>query len=591
MIKKLILIIIFLFGIQFTNAQEKSKIDSINNIIVQKASISSDSLIKLFQKNISDSESINYPIGKADALAKLSIVYYYQGKYNENVSSQLEAIRVYEVLNDLSKVAINYGELGYQMKRRDLSLAQYYMQKGKDIAESLNDEDVLKNLYNNYGVLKELNNELDSALYFYNKGLVIKEKQGDSFGIPYSVSNIAGIYYLKKDYKKAKKQFKESLNKRIALNDSIGISENLRHIAEIYLDEGSYYEAIEKLKESNLIAINKDYYYLIKVNNKSISEAYKNLKNADSALYYFEEYNIIKDSILNINVEEKIATLTIEFETEKKEKEILQQKALLIEKEIQVKKKNYIIFGSLGFALVLCLIGYLLYNQQRLKNRQLEKENELKRALIKIETQNKLQEQRLRISRDLHDNIGSQLTFIISSLDNLKYGFKDMSDALSSKLSGISTFTTQTIYELRDTIWAMNKNTISFEDLETRITNFIDNAKIAFSSIDYSFVIEPSVNQSHTFTSVQGMNLYRIIQEAINNSIKYANASKVKVNISENKDFQIEICDNGIGYDQEKITLGNGILNMEKRAKELNGKIKTKAVEGEGTKITINIPL
>ena len=113
----------------------------------------------------------------------------------------------------------------------------------------------------------------------------------------------------------------------------------------------------------------------------------------------------------------------------------------------------------------------------------------------------------------MHDNIGSQLTFIISSIDNLKYGFKDMSGALSNKLSGISTFTTQTIYELRDTIWAMNKNNISFEDLETRITNFIDNAKVASSSIDYSFNIEPSVNQSRTFTSVQGMNLYRIIQE------------------------------------------------------------------------------
>ena len=72
----------------------------------------------------------------------------------------------------------------------------------------------------------------------------------------------------------------------------------------------------------------------------------------------------------------------------------------------------------------------MFYNQQKLKNRQLQKENELKDALIKIETQNRLQEQRLRISRDLHDNIGAQLTFIISSIDYLKYGFEIKNEKL-----------------------------------------------------------------------------------------------------------------------------------------------------------------
>ncbi|HCY83071.1 MAG TPA: two-component sensor histidine kinase, partial [Xanthomarina gelatinilytica] len=105
----------------------------------------------------------------------------------------------------------------------------------------------------------------------------------------------------------------------------------------------------------------------------------------------------------------------------------------------------------------------------------LKKETELKEALIKIETQNKLQDQRLRISRDLHDNIGAQLTFIISSLDNLKYGFK-LPDNLNDKLKYISEFTSSTIYELRDTIWAMNKSEISFEDLQSRISNFIEKA-------------------------------------------------------------------------------------------------------------------
>lgn len=589
-IKKIISILVLGCFFYIVSAQEKRTIDSINEIVIQKASISQDSLVRLFQKNIEDSESLNHTIGKADALAKLSVVYYYQGNYKENVNTILEAINLYEGLKLPSKVASNYGELGYQMKRRDFEKGQYYMQKGKKLAEEYNDEEVLKNLYNNYGVLKEMNNELDSALFYYNKSLLIKEKQNDAFGIPYSVSNIGGVYFLKKDYKKALNQFESSITKRIILEDSIGISENYTQIAEIYFDEEKYPEAIETFKKSNRIASKKEYKYLVQYNYKSISEAFKRLNNADSALFYYEKYNLVKDSITNLSVEEKIASLTIEFETEKKEKEILQQRAQLAEKELEVKQKNYLIFGSLGLAIVLGLIGYLVYSQQKLKNRQLQKEGELKTALAKIETQNRLQEQRLRISRDLHDNIGSQLTFIISSIDNLKYGFKDMSEALSKKLIGISSFTTQTIYELRDTIWAMNKNSITFEDLQSRIINFIDNAKIASSITEFNFNIDKSINQEYTFTSIQGMNIYRIIQEAVNNAIKYANASKVEVIISENKGFQFIINDNGNGFVEEKVELGNGINNMKKRAKDLKGTFNIDSEEKKGTTITVLVP-
>src|SRR5690606_11677948 len=211
-------------------------------------------------------------------------------------------------------------------------------------------------------------------------------------------------------------------------------------------------------------------------------------------------------------------------------------------------------------------------------NRQLQKESELKTALAKIETQNKLQEQRLRISRDLHDNIGAQLTFIISSIDNLKFGFSDISEKLGQKLSGISNFTSQTIYELRDTIWAMNKENITFEDLQARIANFIEHAKNASDKTDFSFNIDKNVDVNHIFSSVEGMNIYRIIQEAVINSLKYASADETEVNISKKENhYIIEISDNGIGFDQDVTEPGNGLNNMKKRAREINGSLNIKS--------------
>ena len=239
-------------------------------------------------------------------------------------------------------------------------------------------------------------------------------------------------------------------------------------------------------------------------------------------------------------------------------------------------------------AIVLSIFGYLLYKQQKLKNNQLQKESELKEALVKIETQNKLQEQRLRISRDLHDNIGAQLTFIISTIENLQLGFKITNKKLVDKLANISEFTKETIYELRDTIWAMNRNEITFEDLQSRISNYIEKVHVSDEKIDFSFQVDKNVNLSKTFTSVEGMNIYRIIQESINNSLKYAEAKSIQVVIKNEGDkLLITIADDGKGFDMEKVEYGNGINNMKKRTEDIKATFNISSEIGNGTVIQL----
>ena len=240
-------------------------------------------------------------------------------------------------------------------------------------------------------------------------------------------------------------------------------------------------------------------------------------------------------------------------------------------------------------AVISLLLGYIIYTQQKLKNKQLKRESEFKEALLKIEAQNKLQAQRYRISRDLHDNIGAQLTFIISSLDNLKYGF-EIPERLNSKLSSISNFTSSTITELRDTIWAMNKSEISFEDLKSRISNFIEKANLATHNTVFKFSIENHAAANKVFSSVEGMNIYRIIQEAVNNAIKYANANTIHVKVSQVDDkMKILVKDDGKGFNVVEAEMGNGLNNMKKRAKELNAEISIQSSEGSGTIVTLTI--
>ena len=325
--------------------------------------------------------------------------------------------------------------------------------------------------------------------------------------------------------------------------------------------------------------------------SKSLAEIYANKGRYKLAYSYQEKYQVLSEKILGLDTQEKFKEIETKYQTEKKEAELATTRANLAEKELDLERKNTFIYGSIALAFIIGLLGYLLYNQQKIKNRQLQKESELKSALVKIETQNKLQEQRLRISRDLHDNIGAQLTFIISSIDNLHFAFPGMEANISKKLKNISEFTRRTIYELRDTIWAMNKEKITVEDLQARISNFIEKARNASPTTVFSFQFDAEINQEDEFSSVVGMNIYRIIQEAVNNALKYAEAKEIKVHIEKIQDtFKIEIVDNGKGFVIDKVELGNGINNIRKRAKEIHGEIQLTSTPYEGTKIILTTP-
>ncbi|PZO30797.1 MAG: hypothetical protein DCF13_02880 [Flavobacteriaceae bacterium] len=579
-----ILVVFFLlfFKSQTTLSQNNvtKQIDSVNNLSYQTKIANTTKFLKIYQDNVAKAQKINYKKGIADSYSNLSLMYYFQGKYDLNTKFMLKATRLYQQLNLKDKQANSFAVYGYQLKLRDMNSAVMYMQKGMKLAESIKDEFSLSGIYDNYGVLKEMQNELDSALFFYNKSLKIKEKLKDNPGIPYSANKIALVKLMQNKPREAKSLLDYAFKIRKDIKDIYGIAENLNYY-------GFYFKQIKDDKRSinyfnQAIEWSKkhDFPYLTQDNFKELSSVYERNKDFRKALQAFKNHIEVKDSIFNSDVRNKQSELDIEYETEQKEKEILIQKAKLAE-------KNLWILGGFSLTIIAILLGFLLFSKQKQKTLQLQKENELKDALLKIETQNKLQEQRLRISRDLHDNIGSQLTFIISTIDNLKYGLKDNDQKIINKLHSLSGFTKETIAELRDTIWAMNKDKISFEDLKIRISNFIENAQIASNGIDFEFNCQDNFAPV-SLSSVEGINSYRIIQESINNALKHAKATKVSVEVlCENQFIEIIIKDNGIGFDEENTVLGNGLSNLKKRAKELNGEILVTSQLKKGTTIVL----
>ncbi|MGK0413321.1 MAG: signal transduction histidine kinase, partial [Polaribacter sp.] len=501
-----------------------------------------------------------------------------------SIKNTLKAGEIFEQINDIENFANTYINLGWQLKNRDLERAIFYMNKGikaleKDLPKSLK----LSGAYNNYGVLKHRENQLDSALIYHKKSLNICLKNKDSIGIPFALTHIAEVYLKQQQFTQAEKILKKALFIRQKRNDTYGITDSYLYLGDLYFAKNEFKTAIDYFSKAEKLAIKNSYYPLRKYATEYVYKSYEQKSDYENAFKYYKKFTKLKDSTLNKDTNSKIAELEIKFETTEKEKEIAQQKLVI---------KNRSLFAILlaSALILLAIIFFSIYKRNQLKREQLLKEIDLKDALSIIKTQNRLQEQRLRISRDLHDNIGSQLTFIISSIDNLKYLSKNVNTKLKDKLSSISSFTSETIYQLRDTIWAMNKSEISIEDLHVRVLSFIEKAKSAAENIEFD--IQQEITSKTSISSLKGMNVFRIIQEAINNAIKYADANKIVIKLSEkNQNLLVSIFDNGKGFDIKTVDLGNGLNNMGKRISEIKGSININSKKEKGTQITLSVSL
>lgn len=573
----------FCVEVFFAQKKEEIVIDSINSIPYHLKIENTFKSEKEFLKVLEKSQKINYKNGIAESYENLAIIYFYQGKYELSQRYNNLAIKEFTALNRIDKVASLYGGYGYHLKRRNFPEALRYMQKGIGLAEKNNvSEDVLSPIYDNYGVLKEMNKEFDSAYYFYRKSLALKEKVSDSIGIPYSLNKIGMLQLLEKKFALAKENLDKAYRIRLLIDDKIGIAENLNFYGCYYFDINDFKKSEEYFNKALEYSKRYNYGYLIQENLKRMADVNEEQKKYKEALDYYKKHIIQRDSISDESIRIRQAEMHTKFDTEEKEKQILLQKAKIAEKNLYI----LLVFAMLLFSV---LLGYFLYNKQKLKTIQLQKENELRDALLKIETQNKLQEQRLQISRDLHDNIGSQLTFIISSIDSLKFAIGQDNPKVNEKLTNISSFTRETIVELRDTIWAMNKEEITVEDLETRISNFIENAKISLSGTEFHFISNLSTSHQKSFSSRDGMNIYRIIQEAVNNAIKHAHATVIEVEIKERGyGYEVLIKDNGKGLNANENEHGNGFNSMKKRASELGSSLTIKSLP-DGTIISFQI--
>ncbi|WP_439475059.1 tetratricopeptide repeat-containing sensor histidine kinase [Algoriphagus formosus] len=588
------------------------------------AAINLDSAIYYGQLAVELSEKTGDQALLAQSYSDLGSGYLQKGQLQEASEVYLKSLEIREANRDSLGMAKVYNALGFILQRKyESDSAITYFLKALPIFEK---EGALLNaatILNNIGVIYQNMSNYPKAIEFYERAAVMREAQKDFRNLIGSYANLGTTHKYLGNFDQAEEYFQKAIDLAIREDDPLNLAVSYRMYA-FFLQEKGDMDRLEEVAQKGLEAARavnalyeeatmeyalgvventkKNYKkakeYLESAAEKFVSQgaeddvfgpylelitSFAALGDADSSRYYANLYQSTLRSKEEKAAKELTAELETKYQTALKDSQISEQ-------QLQIRNKNFQLYGSLLMALVLGLVGYLLYKQQKLKNRQLEQEVELKEALAQIETQNKLQEQRLLIARDLHDNIGAQLTFIISSIENLKY-FEPIKETLTPRYESIANFTKQTIRELRDTIWAMNSGAVTLEDLVGRVKNFIQQGKQS-TDVKLEFVQEEGMDLSKKISSANSIQILRIVQEAVQNAVKYADSSQIQVifSLSENQ-LQFQVIDNGKGFDLEKVKAGNGLGNMQKRADEIEATLSVKSETGRGTEISLLLPL
>jgi signal transduction histidine kinase len=293
---------------------------------------------------------------------------------------------------------------------------------------------------------------------------------------------------------------------------------------------------------------------LLKAANMLVS-VYESKNKPDSALKYLQITIDIKDSLFNR--EKTIAVQNLSYKEQEKLKELESSRL-----QLQARYRMYSFIAALIVFLVIA--GILLKNKR----------------------QKQLQNMRDSIAEDLHDDIGSTL----SSISILSELAKKKSPEASSLLASISESTGNIQENISDIIWTINPKYDRFENILQRMNQFASEILDA-KNIELDFVSDPSLSTSR-LTMDQRKNFYLFFKEVINNAAKYSEAKKICVRISQtDHHIDMNIRDNGKGFDTTKTFNGNGMNTLQKRGAELNADYKIQSTMNEGTVVQLTFKI
>ena len=522
---------------------------------------------------------------KANTL--IADIYYYKNEREKGFEYLIEALKLCEMHGlDFDKIDIYYSiGLHYSRSARrgdatidenKLKQALAHHQQGIVLSEKLNLPIAASKGYNLSGVCYARLGEVENAKFAYQKSEDYSRAANDSIGLGYTLDYAGTLYAQIGELSKAESMLIEALEIRKLLQDTFAYAINLNNVGEFYMQSTNYDKAIPYLESSFAISSAKPYQDLALHTAGLLASIYEKLNRFDLAYALKQKEMVLMDTLYSINRAKSLIEMETKYETELKEKEIAQR-------DLQISKQQTQLIVTISLIVLLLLVVYFVYYRQKLKQIHLKTEMRLKEQLAAQELQDKIQTERLRLSRDLHDSLGAELTLITSEADGNAY--ESSNELAKSSYEKIAAMSRNAVGILRDTIWAIRKDSLDVDEFTAKLMNYIQQRQG-----NMQIAIEHTIADSILLTPSQSLHLFRVCQEAIHNAIKHAKATKLSIYFyATDTHLSLILEDNGVGFEEGEST-GYGLSNMRERISEIEGSIHITSAKGHGTKVEIEIP-
>ena len=523
---------------------------------------------------------INYAVPyavKAGNIKRLGLAYLNRADVYKNLENYAAALKDCDTAIIYAEKAANNDGLG-----RIYSIINSIYQSLKQYSKALASLDKSDHHFNlsgnrqmlalNYSERAEIfivQNEPGQAVPLLTKAIAIADSLEDIENLSsYNLSLGNALFSLKR-IDEAEKTLNKSLQYVVQTGNTRQQANAYESLSRVELERDNFSKAIGNgLRAYEIIKQEND---LLREQSiaATLAEVYSKAGDEKEAYKFLKISSSLSDSLVRQQFSKENLQLQNSFEAKEKDRAI---QLLAKDKELQQQKLRQQLLLTVAVAAVALLIlvgAWMLINRNRLKQRM--KELEL----------------RNQIAADLHDEVGSSL----SSIHMLSQMATQQGNESTHKdiLARMSSNAKETMDKMGDIVWMIKPGETEAVSLKQRMERF---AYEIGSSKNIEIQMQLDELEKIKLTMEQRKNIYLIFKEAMNNAVKYSGTEKIEVTASlTNKELILQLKDFGKGLDSTIVKKGNGLDNMQHRAKELNGKLAIESNINTGTNITLVVPV
>ena len=541
-----------------------------------------------------EAKTISESIGAADLNANsidlLGTTALMKGDYEQAISYFVSSAKIWEELGDKAELANVYLHASTVFfNTNELKKSQYYDRLVKDIAEELDDDQLCMQVMASsalnsmtYGINYYLQNEPDTAklqtsldtldFYFkkseveYYEGLDFARKIGSQIDELSLLNNLVVLTLNMENNEKALEIAKKSEILSEVIGDVNQIIQSKVNIGSVYRRLGKLDLAVKYGEESLVLARKSKLERKEYVAKRTLYELYKQMDNFSNANILLEEISAYDLRTGNIERNKAIAEIDAQYQLVKKEKKIIE---LGITNTKTERQRNAITLGALLLS-IFAFLTFIFVKARRERNDKIQ----FTEALISAQ-----EEERKRISRDLHDGVGQSLLLMKKQMVSNHEVTIENQQMISDTLEEVRT---------------ISRDLHPFQLEKFGITASINNVIEKVERSTELFISKEIINIDAFILKRNQIHVFRAIQEGLNNIIKHAEATAARITIVEKgTELVMKIADNGKGYDHGSALIKSkslGLRTMQERISSIGGRLKTNQNIPSGTILTFTIP-